>query len=54
MCQESVKGVSRKFPKSFKEVTRVFHESYFKKVSRAFQEKLKGVSIEFSIGFNAI
>ena len=58
MCQESFNGVLRKFPRYFKEVSRMFQ---FKKDSKAFQEsfkvfsrKIEGISREFSVGFKVI
>ena len=49
MCQESFKGVQRKFLGWFKEVTRVFQES-FKGVSRMLQESFERVNWSFRWG----
>ena len=50
VCQGSFDGVSRKFPRIFKNVLRKFQE-YFNIVSWVFQGRLNDVSSEFSVGF---
>ena len=50
MCQGSFKGVSRKFPRSFKKLLRAFKENLkgiSRKFLRVFQRKLKGVPRKF-------
>ena len=47
VCQESFSGVSRKFPRTFKEVS-------FKNVSGVFQESFNGVSRKFKGLFKGV
>ena len=61
MCQGSFNGLSRKIPRSFKEVTRVFQESFkgiflenVRGVLRKIEEYVKEIQREFQVSLKCV